>query len=82
MFPRSSSGSCVKIHRVGVTIYLPRVDDGCPGQVEEGAYTLEDNTVTLVSPAGLTLRDRQGKAFSRKLGQGEDPRVVAGLLLK
>ena len=69
-----------KISRVIVTIYPPRED--YPGQVEEGHYTNDDGEVTLVSPAGLPLLDRKGKAFSRKLEQAEDPHQIAGRLLK
>lgn len=72
----------MKIHRVIVTVYPPREADGYVGQVEEGYYTFEDGVVELVTHAGLSLHDRKGKAFSRKLEQGEDPHQQAGRLLK
>ena len=72
----------MKLHRVIVTVYPPRVDDGYPGQVEEGHYTNDDGEVTLVTHAGLPLHDRKGKAFSRKLEPAEDAHQIAGRLLK
>ena len=51
----------MKNHRVTITIFPPRESDDYPGQVEEGNYFHEDNVVTLVSHAGVPLRDkRQG----------------------
>ena len=65
----------MKIHRV-ITTILPRTDTFI-GQVQEGNYIVEDNTVTLVSHAGVPLRNRKGETYERKLKSGDDPRPTA-----
>jgi hypothetical protein len=70
----------MKIHRVIVTIYPPN-EDGYPGQVEEGYYLREGNVVSLVSHAGVPVR-QNGKTYSKTLGPGKDPHQIAGRLLK
>ena len=72
----------MKIHRVTITIFPPRESDNYPGQIEEGNYFHEDNVVTLVSHAGVPLRDKRGKEYSRKLAAGDDAHQIAGRLLK
>jgi hypothetical protein len=71
----------MKINRVTVTIRQPK-GDGDPGQVAEGRYILEDNTVTLTNHVGTPVRDHDGKTYSKKLEQNEDAYAVAGRLTK
>lgn len=69
-----------KVFNVIVQIRAPRGDD--PGQVAEGRYILVDGTVTLTDHTGRPVRDHDGKTYSRKVNEGDDPRVIAGRLTK
>ena len=70
----------MKIFNVTVQIRAPK--EGDPGAVAEGRYTLEDNTVTLVSHAGVPVRGPAGETYSKKLEDGEAAHVIAGRLTK
>src|SRR5215510_4722839 len=55
---------------------------GYPGQTEECQFTYEDNVVTLVSHAGVPLRNRKGTIYTKKVETGESPALVASRLVK
>jgi hypothetical protein len=65
-----------------VVVQVFRPTETFVGQVEEGKYTWEDGTVTLVNHDGVPLRDRRGKVYEKKLTPQEDPHVIAGRLTK
>jgi hypothetical protein len=67
----------VKLHRVIVQIFPPR-EDGYPGMVEEAHYTVVNGVVTLVDSAGVTINDRSGKAYEKKIPPLGDPHLIAG----
>ena len=71
----------MKINRVIVEIARPN-DDGFTGQVEEGQYIYVDDVVTLVSHAGIPLRNRKGDKYEKKLNPGESPHIIGQRLLK
>ena len=71
----------MKLHRVIVQIFPPR-EDGYPGMVEEANYTVADGVVTLVNSAGVTVNDRYGKAYEKKLPPLGDAHLIAGRLAK
>jgi hypothetical protein len=56
--------------------------DSHPGTVAEGRYKFEDNTVTLVDHLDRPIKDKDGKAYSKKLTEGECHRTIAGRLTK
>ena len=70
----------MKLHRVIITIYPPK--DAYEGQVEEGQYTNDNGEVVLVCSAGVPVRDKSGKEYSRKLTTADDAHQIAGRLLK
>jgi hypothetical protein len=67
----------MQIRKVVVQTLPPSGD--FQGQVAEGRYTWEDNTVTLVD---VPMTDRKGKPYTKKLTPQEDPHVIAGRLTK
>ena len=69
-----------KIYNVVVQIHGPSGD--YPGQVAEGRYTVDDNTVTLVNHLGTPVRDSDGKTYTRKLDVGDDAYKAAARLTK
>ena len=69
-----------KVNRVIVQIDQPR--DGFPGRVAEGAYIVEDNTVTLTNHLGIPVRDSDGRTYSKKLEPEQDPHMIAGRLTR
>ena len=70
----------MKIHQVEVQIEPPK--DQFPGRTVQGKYLFEDGIVMLTDHLGIPVRDRDGKAYSKKLEADEDPRAVAGRLTK
>jgi len=71
----------MKLNRIIVQIHRPK--DDYVGQVEEGQYTCEDDTVMLVSHAGVPLRSKKGDKYEQKLNPGDpDAHTIAGRLLR
>ena len=69
-----------KLHRLAVQVHAPTAD--YVGMVEEGQYLLGDDTVTLVTHAGVPLRSRKGEKYEKKLAPGETPHMVASRLVR
>jgi len=73
-------GMTTKVYRVIVQIDQPR--DGFPGRVAEGAYIVDDGTVTLTNHLGIPVKDHEGRGYSKKLEPGQDGHVIAGRLTR
>ena len=65
-----------------VIVQIKPPGDRDEGQVAEGRYVVADNVVTLTDRAGAPVRDSDGKTYSRKLSEGDNPHVIAGRLTK
>ena len=65
-----------------VFLQLKRPSDNHPGDVLEGFFTVENDTVLLVDHDGAAVKDAQGGMYSRKLTANENPKSVAGRLLR
>jgi uncharacterized Zn-binding protein involved in type VI secretion len=65
-----------EVKTVTVQVRGPKGDD--PGQVAMGAYTLEDNILTMVTPDGRPIRRTNGEPFRCKLQPGANCVGIAG----
>src|SRR6476660_8811925 len=63
-------------------IDLKRPSETQPGQIAEGAYVLSDGEVTLTDLKGRAVHDQNGKTYTRKLKDGEEPDSVARQLMR
>jgi hypothetical protein len=65
---------------VTIQTVAPRGKSG--GTVAQAYYIVKDNRVTLTDRDGITLHDPEGGDYSRTLNEGDNPRQVAGRLLR
>lgn len=65
------------VHRAIVQIRRPSPGD--PGQVSEGYYVIEGNTLVMTHPDGEPISADQ---FRHQLNPGDDARAIAGVLTK
>ena len=70
-----------QIHYVTVQTRAPR-GDGDYGQIEEGFYRIEGQTVVLVDAKGRQRFTKAGKPIKQLLARGETARSVAWRLAK
>src|SRR5436305_8058087 len=52
------------------------------GRVVEGKYIVEDGALTLTNRRGDPVSDAEGKTYTQKLNEGDNPKQIAGLLTK
>jgi hypothetical protein len=69
------------VERFHIQVAAPR-EDGFPGEVEFGHYTIDNDTLTLTDAAGTALKRPTGEVYTRTLAPGENPRSIACVLLR
>jgi hypothetical protein len=52
------------------------------GRVVEGKYIVEDGVLTLTNRRGIPVSDAEGKSYTQKLNESDNPKQIAGLLTK
>jgi hypothetical protein len=68
-----------EIFKTYVQVRRPDGDD--PGQVALGAYTIENDVLTMVQPNGSPVRNPiSGEMFTHKLRDGDNAPGIAGQL--
>jgi formylmethanofuran dehydrogenase subunit A len=60
--------------------YRPSGDS--PGAIAEGRYTFEDGEIVLSDRLGAAVREGEGKTYSQKIAEGEDPQTIAARLTR
>jgi hypothetical protein len=62
-------------------VQIRRPDGADPGQVALGAYTIENDLLTMVQPDGSPVRNPiNGETFKAKLRDGDNSVAIAGQL--
>jgi hypothetical protein len=70
----------MKVYHVIIQTARPR--GAFAGQCEEGNYLLDGDTVTLCDQAGVPHLDGRGKKITAKVAAGNNPKQIAGRLLR
>jgi len=66
-----------------IAVHLTRPSENNPGgTAAEGTYVEANGILTLIKFNGQPLDADRRKAYSRKLNDGDKPRVIAGRLIK
>jgi hypothetical protein len=66
------------------TVYseVRRPRGGDHGAVVEGAFTVTDGVVTLTDRHGNPVKDQHGKAYTKKIANGDSAKTIAARLTK
>jgi hypothetical protein len=66
------------VHSVIATVRRPSGQQGDPGQVTEGHYTLDDGLLTMADSTGAAVRrPSNGEKITHRMHPAEDARIVA-----
>jgi hypothetical protein len=66
-----------------IAVHMGRASEANPGGLAaEGTYTEADGVVTLIKFNGEALSADKRKIYTRKLNEGDKPRMIAGRLTK
>jgi hypothetical protein len=68
------------VHRVNAQVKAPT--DGDSGQITTGYYIIKDGVLLMTNPDGVQMLRDDGKPFSHKLREGENPAPIAASLTK
>ena len=69
-----------EVFTVYAQVRRPRGDD--PGAVVEGAFTVTGDVVTLTDRQGVPVRDQHGKAYTKKIANGDSGKTIAARMTK
>jgi len=69
-----------EVRCVTVQIKRPKGDD--PGQVAHGAYIIEGDKLTMTTPRGKPERDLEGRTYTHRLADKDNPQAIAAVLTR
>jgi hypothetical protein len=81
MTDKEEIASLSQVFTVATQVRAPK-GPGDPGAMVEGCYVVTDDVVTLTDRQGNPVRDQHGKAYTRKIANGDSPKTIAARLTK